>query len=185
MITEPNSKARLYENSSIPPGTIRMVAIHLPFSNADTDRSLLLTPTSKLNDLQICMLECIIAPVNNTALVQLANFTSEPIQIYRKTPVVNIEFLKNNDFFQVNRKSPESANVCFINSKDAERLSLTAKDLNIDAKPTQDLNFDLSCSNLTNAEKEQVTALLHEYQGCFSTSLESIGKTSLVSATIE
>ena len=56
MISEPNSKARLRENSTIPPGTIRTVAIHLPFSNIDTDRSLLLTPTSKLNDLQIGML---------------------------------------------------------------------------------------------------------------------------------
>ena len=185
MISEPNSKARLRENSTIPPGTIRTVAIHLPFSNIDTDRSLLLTPTSKLNDLQIGMLECIIAPVNNTAWVQLANFTSEPIQIYKKTPIANIEFLTNNDFFQVNQKSPESANVCFINSKDAETMSMTAKDLNTDTKSKQELKFDLSCSNLTNAEKEQLAALLHEYQDCFSTSLENIGKTSLVSATIE
>ena len=58
-------------------------------------------------------------------------------------------------------------------------MSMTAKDLNIDTKPTQELKFDLSCSNLTNAGKEQLTALL------FSTSLENIGKTSLVSATIE
>ena len=78
-----------------------------------------------------------------------------------------------------------SANVCFINSKDAETMSLTSKDLNIDAKPTQELNFDLICSNLTNAEQEQLTALLHEYQDCFSTSLEKIGKTLLVSAIIE
>ena len=65
------------------------------------------------------MLECIIAHVNNTAWVQLANFTSEPIQIYKQKPIANIEFLTNNDFFQVNQKSPESANVCFINSNDA------------------------------------------------------------------
>ena len=126
LISEPNSKARLCENSTIPPGTICTVAIHLPFSDTDTDRSLLLMQTSKLNYLQICMLECIIAHVNNTAWVQLANFTSDPIQIYKKTPIANIEILTNNDFFQVNQKSPESANVCFINIKDAETMSMTS-----------------------------------------------------------
>ena len=185
MISEPNSKARLCENSTIPPGTIRTVAIHVPWSTNGTDKSIILTPTNKLNDLQICMLECIIAPTNNKAWVQLANFTSEPIQIYKKTPIANIELLKNNDFFQVNQNSSQSANVCFINSEDAETMSLPSQDSNINTKSAQELNFDLSGSNLSNAEKEQLTALLHEYQDCFSTSLEDIGKTSLISSTIE
>ena len=131
------------------------------------------------------MLECVVSPTNNKAWVQIANFTSEPIQIYKKTPIANIDFIKANEFFQVNQNTAQSANVCYISNDDTETMSLTSEDINTNAKPAQELNLDLSGSNLTNAEKEQLSALLHEYQDCFSTSIGDIGKTSLISSTIE
>ena len=53
MISEPNSKARLCENGTIPAGTIHTVAIHVPYSTNSADKLFIFTPTSKLNDLPI------------------------------------------------------------------------------------------------------------------------------------
>ena len=185
MISEPNSKARLRENCTIPAGTIRTVEIHVPCSSDRPDKFLILTPSSKLNDLQICMLECMVAPVHNKAWIQIANFTSEPIQIYKRTPIANIEFIKATDFSQVQRNAAKTANVCYLDKTNADMMPLTSDTPNSVTKPPQELSFDLSSSNLTCNEKERLMALLHEYSDCFSNSLSDIGKTSLLSSTIE
>ena len=131
------------------------------------------------------MLECMVAPVHNRAWIQIANFTSEPIQIYKRTPVANIEFIKATDFSQVQRNAAKTANVCYLNKTNADMMPLTSDTPNSVSKPPQELSFDLSSSNLTCNEKERLMALLHEYSDCFSNSLSDIGKTSLLSSTIE
>lgn len=85
-----NVKARLTRATYIPPGTIRTVQIRIPEKGIESDKAIMLSPSTNLTELQIAMLECLVPSRKSNTWVQLANFTQNAVKISRRTPIADI-----------------------------------------------------------------------------------------------
>ena len=71
-------------------------------------------------------------------------------------------------------------------NEDADSQNTYCADINVAAmKQGNDINFDLSRSDLTNLQKENLSKFLKQNQDIFSPTLQTQGRTDLYHHTIE
>ena len=178
------SKAKLTRATTLPPGTVRTVLVQMPTKVLEKDKAILLSPSTKLTELQIALVECLVPPDKDTAWIQIANFTTNSIRINRHTPIADMQLIDIRDIQNLPKQGTPQVNnmqetLCTNNPTN------TGVTLEKDKPKKQDLNFDLSNSDLNEKQKQDLFNLLHEYRDCFATGMHEIGCTPLISHAID
>lgn len=147
LVSDPNSKARLCETISVPSGTIKTVQLQIHMALADTGKTILLSPSAKLAELHLTFLDCLVSINVSSVWVQIANLTSNAIKIFTQTAVADMQVISSADIRQIDWQ-----NIAKINhlQKAGKVYANTTKQQSV----LQDINFDLSSSNLSENEKQ-------------------------------
>ena len=176
------SKARLTRAAYIPPGTIRTVQIHLPEKGIENDKAIMLSPSPKLTELQIALIECLVPSNKSSAWVQIANFTQKAIKISRRTPIAEINVINTCGIQSI----PDNKGLHVNSLQQGSYTNVTKSTKEHDDRTEQkQIDFDLSNSELTEEQKQDLLKLLHEYRDCFATGMDEIGCTHLISHSID
>ena len=177
-----NSKARLTRATYIPPGTIRTVQIHMPEKGLTSDKAIMLSPSTKLTELQIALIECLVPSHKQTAWVQIANLTQNAVKLSRKTPIADIHVIDTRDVQMLSNQN--LSNVNSLRHETHKQETINAQTHPTETK-TSDIKFDLSNSDLNDQQKQDLLCLLREYRDCFATSMDEIGCTPLITHSID
>ena len=179
LITNCN-KARLTRAHFIPPGTIRTVQVQMPGRRLREGKIVMLSPSSQLAELQISLIECLVPSDKDKAWIQIANFQRTAVRLKKRTPIADMHILESDEIQNLpNERKPQ------INHMQQKVDVDGTPKLTTTRAQSQNLDFDLSNSDLNEQQKQELLNLLHEYRDCFANSMEEIGCTHLISHSID
>ena len=146
---------------TIPPKCIHTVPIN--FASAIPGRTVLIEPTSPLNELNLMGARCVATQNKGNAHIQVVNPTQEPINIPRN--------------LTIGLASP-------VNRRNVLSLQET-RNFHKHQSPKKPINFDLSNSDLTVEQKRQLQTLLNNFRDVFAADSSELGRTNVYKHDIE
>ena len=117
----------------------------MPEKGLNSDKAIMLSPSTKLTELQIALIECLVPSHKQTAWIQIANLTQNAVKLSRKTPIADIHVIDTCDL-----QILPNQNLSNVNSLRHETHK--EETINAQTQPTEtktgDIKFDLSNSDL-------------------------------------
>ena len=161
----------------IPAGSA--VDIELKVSRRKSDEVILLEPLPSLNSRNVAGAKCLVSVKRGRAPIRLLNPTSKDVYIPGHRVVSTVDDVDSNhvlvlENFSDNRQGVQmNANVCATTTKHG------------DSDISDDIEFNVSIANLSEAERIELLQNLQRNRDVFSASLQSLGKTDLYRHTID
>ena len=152
----------------------------MPDKVLEKDKAIMLSRSSQFTDTQISLVECLVPSNKEIAWIQIANFIQTAVRLHKWTPISEVQIIDNNDIQNLPIKAePQITHIQQGSDKNKTSSSDAAN------TKSQDFSFDLSDSDLTEQQKQELQSLLHEYRECFANSMEETGCTHLISHSID
>ena len=119
---------------------------------------------------QLIAAKCLVQVRRRRAIIKVMNPTYSDIRVRDRQIVASVEEVRVDEIIPFSDSEPAEINVLKPDSDKSNDVQL---------------EFDLSQSDLTQAQKENMYSFLHQYKDIFSSDLSQIGKTSLYKHKIE
>ena len=165
--------ARVHHPAEIPANSQMNVLVRI--SRRKSGDQVLLEPASSLNNRNLAGAKCLVTVNNQKAVMSIINPTNEPVYLSMNTVVATVCEVDRNELYSLadeNEGADSQNTYCAnINVADMERGN--------------DINLDLSSSDLTNLQKKNLSKFLKQNQDIFSPTLQTLGRTDLYHHTIE
>lgn len=169
------------QNIKIPANCQCIIEVKVP-KHCNT-QNVLLQPSATLTQrLQLLGAKCLVNIVNGKSVYKFLNPNDFPIFIHKNSVIATAHKIDVDSIQPLNDDTKDRDN--------SKMTSETQEEINnIDSVkntvPKSKLNIDLSQSDLTNDQKQQLTSFLNQNKDIFATSLDTLGRTDLYQHKIE
>ena len=188
---QPRIKITLPSKTIIPKHSAKILEVNV--SNTPENTTLLLHPRAIIKMLNLTLHKSVIQNKNNKAYILIINKSTNDTVIYQKTVLAFASKIPENSIHSIsslyNETQPDQdiEDTTYVNGQQNAFQNEAQK--HSPQQPITDgqknIKFDLSKSDLTTDQRQQMTRLLDKYRCCFATDITELGTTPLIQQTIE
>ena len=143
------------------------LAVPVRLSGGHKNATVLLEPTSDLNEMMLACARTLVLTRNSRTKVRVMNPTDRDINLSPRVVLANVNKINSAEIYSLNENTE------------------TVSNLNIDNENNDNLQFEINNTKLSETEKQKLKQFLCNNNDVFSTSLASIGKTNIFTHKIE